>query len=107
VKKEKVIDRDTRREKVRFVLLLEGLDKALLLNATNKNTLVDALGKDPRNWIGAALGIFVDPNVVFGANRGGVRIRVLGPLPPKPKPPQEPPPPDLDPDLNDSVPEFR
>jgi len=107
VGKEEVKERDTGRTKVRAVLFLEGLDKALLLNATNKATLDKALGKNPANWKGAPLGILVDPTVVYQGRRGGVRIRVLGPLPPKPKVPEEPPPADFDPDLNDSVPDFR
>jgi hypothetical protein len=104
VRKEKVKDRDTGREKVRFVLSLAGLDKQLLLNTTNKNAIVDALGKNPADWIGGPLGIFVDPNVVYGANRGGVRIRVLTSAV---KPKAAPPPDDFEPDLNDPVPDFR
>ena len=57
-----------------------GIDKPMVLNATNKDALVSALGKAPANWINASIGIYVDPNVMFGGVRtGGLRLRVLGP----------------------------
>ena len=70
---------DTKR--MRFVLFLKSLDKPMVLNATNKDALVSALGKTPASWSGAAIGLFVDPDVKFGQSRtGGLRLRVL--LPP-------------------------
>jgi hypothetical protein len=78
---------------MRFVVYFESVDKPLVLNPTNKNILVDALGKSPAGWIGATVGIFVDPNVTFAGKRtGGVRLRVLqppatkAPIPKKPAP---------------------
>jgi hypothetical protein len=80
VRKEEVKDRDTNRMKKRFVAFFEGIDKPLVLNVTNKNVLVDALGKAPANWLNASVGILVDPSVGFGNKKtGGVRLRVLGP----------------------------
>jgi hypothetical protein len=79
--------------RMRFVLFLEGLDKPMVLNATNKNALVDKLGKTPASWKGASVGLFVDPNVTFAGKRvKGLRLRVL--LPPAtaaPKPTTKPP----------------
>jgi hypothetical protein len=83
---------DDGKKRNKFVLFLDAFDKAMVLNATNKDALVDKLGRPPANWIGATLGIFVDPNVMFqGKRTKGLRLRVL--LPParpataaKPKP---------------------
>jgi hypothetical protein len=81
VRKEEVKDRDSGRMKKKVLVFFENLDKGLVLNVTNKNVLVDALGKAPANWIGASVGIKVDPDVGFaGKKTGGVRLKVL--LPP-------------------------
>ena len=66
-------------KRVKFVLHFEDIDKPMVLNATNKNELVKKLGKNPANWIGALVGIYVDPDVEFGGKTvGGLRLRVLG-----------------------------
>jgi len=94
------------KSRMRFILYLESLDKPMVLNATNKNELVTALGKIPAKWIGAVVGVLVDSNVMFAGKRTkGLRLRVLGtttmgkpaakstePLPAE--------------DLNDPVPDF-
>jgi hypothetical protein len=81
VRKEEVKDRDTGRMKKKLLIFFDGIDKPLVLNVTNKNILVDALGKAPAGWINTSVGILVDPNVGFGGKKtGGVRLRVL--LPP-------------------------
>jgi hypothetical protein len=118
VRKEDLRGKDDKK-KTRFVLYLEALDKPLVLNATNKEELVKALGKTPANWIGASIGIFVDPDVKFaGVRTGGVRLRVLTPAAtakpaakPAAKPTATPPAPEqddpgFDPDLNDATPDF-
>src|SRR3974377_1941223 len=65
----------------RFVLLFDTLDKALVLNATNKNEITNALGKVPAKWIGATVGLYVDENVMFAGKRTkGLRWRVIGPV---------------------------
>ena len=87
------------KKRMRAVIYLEGLDKGMVLNATNKSALEGALGKNPADWKGAAVGIFVDPNVLFaGKHVKGLRLRVL--LPPavaqpaaKPAPQPAPKPP--------------
>jgi hypothetical protein len=106
VRKEDLRGKDDRSKK-RFVLHLEGLDKPMVLNETNKTTLVGALGKVPANWIGASIGVYVDPNVMYGGVRtGGLRLKVLGPTvaaatrkEPEPSPPKP-----LKEDLNDDIP---
>jgi hypothetical protein len=81
VRKEKIKDRESGKEKTRFVVYFKNVDKPLALNPTNKNALVDALGKKPEEWINADVGVFVDPDVTFrGQRTGGVRLKVL--LPP-------------------------
>jgi hypothetical protein len=83
---------DDGKKKMKLILFLDGFDKAMVLNATNKDVLVDKLGRNPANWGGATIGLFVDPNVMYqGKRTKGLRLRVL--LPParpattaKPKP---------------------
>jgi hypothetical protein len=86
VRKEELRGNDGAK-RVRFVLYLEGIDKGLVLNAINKDRLVASLGRVPANWKGASVGVFVDPDVVFGGKKtGGVRLRVLEPIQVKPAP---------------------
>ena len=44
---------------------------------TNKTTLVDALGKNPADWIGAEVGLLTEPTMMSGKPTRGVRMRVL------------------------------
>ena len=120
VRKEDVKDRETGRMKKRFLAFFEGIDKPLVLNVTNKNVLVDALGKAPAGWLNASVGILVDPTVGFGNKKtGGVRLKVLlppavkaaAPKPPKPAPaksewPEEKGDPGFDPDFNETLPDH-
>ena len=121
VRNKELIGKDDKK-RMRFVLFLESLDKPMVLNATNKDALVSALGKPPANWINASVGLYVDPNVTFGGSRiGGLRLRVLGPLvtaKPAPQPTSTPPPaaakppeekgdPGFDPDLVNSERDFE
>jgi hypothetical protein len=81
VRKEDVNDQKTGRPKKKLIAYFESLEKTLILNNTNKDILVDALGKAPAGWEGATVGLLVDPNVMFqGRRTGGLRLRVL--LPP-------------------------
>lgn len=80
LKNEQVRDRESGKLKKRIVVFFENVAKPLILNPTNLNTLIDALGKNPTNWRNASIGLWVDPSVTFGGKRtGGVRLRVLGP----------------------------
>ena len=86
VRKEE-LRRDDGTKRGRFVLSFEALDKPLVVNATIKDLLVASLGRVPAKWVGASVGIFVDPNVTFGGKRvGGIRLRVLEPVQAKPAP---------------------
>lgn len=85
VRKEDLRNRDGTME-TKFVLYCENLDKPMVLNDTNQETLVEALGRVPGKWLGAVIGIYVDRSVTFGGKRGGVRLRVLPSVATKPEP---------------------
>lgn len=86
VRKEELRGNDGTK-RVRFVLYFEGIDKGLVLNGVNKDRLVASHGKVPARWIGASVGIYVDPDVVFGGKKtGGIRLRVMEPFQAKPVP---------------------
>jgi len=76
----------------KFVIFFEGIDKGLILNQTNKNALVDALGKNPASWIGATVGLLAESVQFGGKTVRGLRVRVLhkpvtaSAHPPAPKP---------------------
>jgi hypothetical protein len=61
----------------KFVLAFASLDKEIVLNTTNKNVLVDALGRNPADWIGAEVGIYSEPTTFGGKPTRGLRLRVL------------------------------
>jgi hypothetical protein len=94
--------------RVKFVVHLEGIEKPVVLNSTNLNELVGKLGRNPRDWIGALVGLYVDPNVIYAGKRvAGLRLRVLGPAAPAKAPGlSEPPPHDGSgiEDMSDSIP---
>jgi hypothetical protein len=76
-------------KQIKFVLHLEGLDRPMVINTTNMQTLVEALGRVPGKWVGAVIGIYVDRNVTFGGKRvAGLRLRVIAPAATKPEPSQ-------------------
>jgi hypothetical protein len=92
IRKEE-LRQDGGKTRKKFVLYFDGIDKGMVLNATNKQTLVDALGTKPADWIGAQIGIFATPVQFAGKTVQGLRLRVLGKpgaavaKPPAPKPP--------------------
>ena len=61
----------------RIVLDFVGTEKRLVLNATNFKTLRDALGRDPKAWIGAEIGISAETTTFSGRPVKGLRLRVL------------------------------
>ena len=63
--------------RTKFVLAFASLDKEMVLNATNKTILVDALGRNPADWIGAEVGVYTDPTTFGGKPTKGLRLRVL------------------------------
>jgi hypothetical protein len=63
--------------RTKFIMSFGTLDKELVLNATNKNALVDGLGRNPADWIGAEIGLFTEPTVMAGKPTRCLRLRVL------------------------------
>jgi hypothetical protein len=72
--------------KTKFILAFSTLDKEMVLNSTNINTLIDALGKPPSGWKGAEVGIYTEPTKYGGKPTRGLRLTVLN------KPATAPPP---------------
>jgi hypothetical protein len=79
IRKEMMPQQGGKPERAKFVIYFTTLDKAMVLNATNKNVLVDALGKVPTNWIGPDIGLYTVDTQFGGKQVKGLRLRVLGP----------------------------
>src|SRR6516164_7385662 len=79
VRKETMPQQGSKPERAKFVIYFTTLDKPMVLNATNKNALVDKLGKVPANWIGAEVGLYTENTQFAGKTVKGLRLRVLGP----------------------------
>jgi hypothetical protein len=80
----------------------------MILNFTNKAILVEALGRNPANWIGAEVGLLTEATNMAGKATRGLRLRVLnkpsGSAPvPKPTPKPDAPWPD---EAGDPGPDF-
>jgi hypothetical protein len=78
----------------KFVLSFASLDKEMVLNTTNKNALVEVLGRKPSDWIGVEVGIYSEPTNFGGKPTRGLRLRVLPKPAPKPAAAKEVPWPD-------------
>jgi hypothetical protein len=76
-RKEPMQQQGGRPERAKIVLYFTTLGKGLVLNATNKNVLVDALGRDPAKWANAEVGLFTIDTAFQGKPTKGVRLRVL------------------------------
>ena len=51
-------------------------EKELSLNATNRNILGAAYGKQANAWVGREIGVYFDPTVTFGGKAiGGVKVK--------------------------------
>ena len=79
VRKETMPQQGGKPERPRFVIYFTTLDKPMVLNATNKNALVDKLGKVPANWVDAEIGLYTENTQFAGKTVKGLRLRVLGP----------------------------
>ena len=64
-------------ERPKLVIYFANLDKPMVLNTTNKNTLVEALGRNPVNWIDVEVGLLTEPTQYQGKPTRGLRLRVL------------------------------
>jgi hypothetical protein len=63
--------------RAKFVIYFTTLDKPMVLNATNKNVLVEKLGRDPAKWSNAEVGLYTELTQYAGKPVKGLRIRVL------------------------------
>lgn len=86
IRKEMMQQQGGKPARAKFVVYFTTLEKPMVLNATNKNALVDKLGKNPADWIGAEVGLYTEPTQYGGKPTRGLRLRVLGPSKPAAKP---------------------
>jgi hypothetical protein len=91
IRKETMQQQGGKPERAKFVLYFATLEKPMVLNATNKNALVEKLGKNPADWKGADVGILAENTTFAGKPAKGLRLRVLSP--PKAAPVAKPKPP--------------
>ena len=77
ITKEAMQQQGGKPERAKFVLYLSNIDKPMVLNATNKNVLVEELGRNPADWKGAELGLFTEPTQFAGRPTRGLRLKVL------------------------------
>jgi hypothetical protein len=77
VRKETMQQQGGKPERPKFVIYFTTLDKGVVLNATNKNTIVTALGKDPARWAGAEVGLYTIDTAFGGKPVKGLRLKVL------------------------------
>lgn len=68
---------DDQPEELKWTIFFKEVEKPMVLNSTNIQLLIKALGTDETDdWIGKQVVVYNDPNVSFaGKITGGVRIR--------------------------------
>lgn len=95
--KEDTLEEDDGSQQSKMILFFHGLEKGLVMNATNINVLIDMTGtEETDDWIDREIEIYVDHGVMLRGKRvGGVRLRAPGPqlksgLEPTPVDPQPP-----------------
>jgi hypothetical protein len=93
-------------ERSKFVIYFTTLDKPMVLNATNKNLLVEKLGKVPADWVGTDVGLYTENTQFAGKSVKGLRLRVLGPAKTEAAPARAAKPVSLEETLDDPIPEF-
>ena len=65
-----------RKEKVVYSIEFKGKKKQLVLNSTNRKTLVVLFGVNVKDWSGKPVKLYVDSNVkMMGKTVSGIRIR--------------------------------
>lgn len=71
------VAQDDQAEELKWTLTFKELDKPMVLNSTNIQLCIKALGTDETDeWVGRQIVLYNDPNVSFaGKITGGVRIR--------------------------------
>ena len=74
VKKQRFINEDGSSE-IKPVLHFSDTSEMLQLNKTNRRTLKAELG-DPPAWVGAVIGVYTDPTLIFNG-KPALRVKVL------------------------------
>jgi hypothetical protein len=76
VKREEIKNKDGLTNK-KFVVYFQELDKGLILNTTNMNTIDKLMGSDDSDrWIGQRIVLFVKDDVELGGELvSGIRVR--------------------------------
>lgn len=65
-----------RKEKVVYSMKFKGKQKQLVLNSTNRKTLVAKYGVNVKDWIGKEVVLYVDRNVrLMGKKVCGIRMK--------------------------------
>lgn len=65
-----------RKEKFVYSVKFKGKSKQLVLNATNRKTLVAKFGTNVKDWAGKQVSLYVDENVrMMGKTVCGIRIK--------------------------------
>lgn len=84
--KMRTVEMDDVGEEQKPVLYFEGLDKGLVLNKTNVNTIMGLYGRETDEWEGKAIGLFTQEVEFQGKQMLGIRVRMK--LPKKAKAPK-------------------
>jgi hypothetical protein len=75
VSPETLTDQNTGKPKPRYVLHFNDIEKAMVVNKTNAQSLAQAYGEFPDAWIGAVVELFTVPT----PKGDGVRLRIIKP----------------------------
>ncbi|MBR0749116.1 hypothetical protein JQ582_34820 [Bradyrhizobium japonicum] len=62
------------RQKLRFVMSLEGPELPMVVKAEHVRTLVAALGPEPASWVGAAVFLYATKSDLGDKSRSGLRL---------------------------------
>jgi hypothetical protein len=106
IRKEPMRQQGGKPERSKFVIYFTTLDKPMVLNATNKNALVDKLGKVPADWVSTDVGLYTENTSFAGKPTKGLRLRVLGPAKTEAAPVKPAKSVSLEETLDDPIPEF-
>jgi hypothetical protein len=65
-----------RKKPVVFSITFKGKNRRLVLNGTNRKTLVEKFGNDVRSWKGKEVVLYVQPGIKVGKEmKNGIRIK--------------------------------
>jgi hypothetical protein len=81
--REEEVTAPGKKPKAKLILYFDGIDKGLVLNQANGDTLFEITGTDdPEQWFGTRVEVYNDHNVMYaGKKLGGIRLRQAPPAP--------------------------